>query len=212
MHPTSALAGWSCVFGFNERWRKFEWGDVVGEAPTTARDGACAPRATAWSRGRLSRLGGRIKIKRAATYITAASSTYDAFLVNNWTYNASTNPTPGLWNFYFDSSIDDMVPVPSPPPYGNYGDLTNNNGAAGQNSPVPSEKAFGNHQFLQYGSTYYDASYGVQYTGEQGFQNAAIAGFGNVAPPVGGNAAFYVSKPNGLNVGFTSSSIPNPIT
>jgi hypothetical protein len=74
VHPTSALAGWSCVFGFNERWRKFEWGDVVGEAPTTARDGACAPRATAWSRGRLSRLGGRIKIKRAGLASASAVS------------------------------------------------------------------------------------------------------------------------------------------
>ena len=42
VHPTGARAGWLCVAGPLKRRA------VVGEAPTTAREGACAPRATAW--------------------------------------------------------------------------------------------------------------------------------------------------------------------
>jgi hypothetical protein len=37
-------------------------------------------------------------------------------------------------------------------------------------------KSINNHQFLRYGSPFYDPSYGLEYTGEAGVQTTAIAG------------------------------------
>lgn len=44
----------------------------------------------------------------------------------------------------------------------------------GQNTEPPAEKVFGQHWIVYYGGTYYDASYGLTYSGEASFTSAAV--------------------------------------
>ena len=69
-----------------------------------------------------------------------------------------------------------MVPAQ---PGGVYGNLTSDAGLAGQNSPTPSEKIFGFHFIIKadLDGVYYDASYGVTYTGAADFETKAVAGY-----------------------------------
>ena len=85
-----------------------------------------------------------------------------------------------------------MVPVP---PGGVYGELTNAAGVRGKNSPTPSQKLFGRHFFLRYKSTYYDASYGVTYTGAKNFEQKALDGYGDFVPGSGGRKVDIVKVP-----------------
>jgi len=125
-----------------------------------------------------------------------------AFLVKDWTFGGPTNPLP--WTGYpylfdFPGSSFDMVP---PPTGGVYGDLTNQNTLAGQNTSPPSEKFFGNHVFLKYTDshsavTYYDPSYGGTYTSEADFQAKAIDAYGvqYQTDPITGHLQYLLKKP-----------------
>jgi hypothetical protein len=99
------------------------------------------------------------------------------FLVKDWTKDVASFPPPYSWQISLATQAD-MVPVPV---RSDYGDLLSSATVPGQNSYPPSEKVFSNHQFVKFGSSYYDASYGVTYTSENDFISKAIFGF----------AAFY---------------------
>jgi hypothetical protein len=102
-----------------------------------------------------------------------SSSGYQFFWVNSWTVNS----LPGEFTFPTVYALNDMLPIPSG---GNYGALTKADGAAGQNSPTPSEKCWGDHAFVQYGATslYYDPSYGLIHTSPADLQATCILCFG----------------------------------
>jgi hypothetical protein len=87
----------------------------------------------------------------------------DAFLVKNWSIG---NTTPTLapasatanYKYLFQTAVDhgEMWPPPGGPVSGGavgalYGDLKNDFGAAGQNSPTPGEKRFPNHALVTVG-------------------------------------------------------------
>jgi hypothetical protein len=99
------------------------------------------------------------------------TSGYGLFWVNAWTENDMTTDFsfPGV---YFSN---DLMPNPAG---GNYGAMTDGTGAAGQNSPTPSEKCWSDHAFVQYGSLYYDPSYGLIHTGPADLQSYCIKCFG----------------------------------
>ena len=69
-----------------------------------------------------------------------------------------------------------MYPVPDQSRYGQFTSLA---GIPGQNSgqASPSEKAFAAHFFAKVNGKYYDASYGVEYTGASDFEDKAVFGF-----------------------------------
>lgn len=106
------------------------------------------------------------------------------FLVKNWTPNAFA----GWKTLRFGGPAPDMMPKPQVGGMDSeiYGDFTSADTLRGQNSApkAPSQKVFNNHQFLRYTPTggaavYYDASYGVTYSGELNFQTTAVDGFGD---------------------------------
>jgi hypothetical protein len=117
-------------------------------------------------------------------------------VINNWCeigVSACPGGTPSYtdpWKYklLLNASGDYMVPPP-PPPLG-FGDLFNLAGIAGQNSSpfattpfirTPLDKVFDSHFIVQIpaamGNQYYDASYGVTYPSETGFQSQAVAGY-----------------------------------
>ena len=116
----------------------------------------------------------------------------DLLIVKNW--GAAT-----IGEFHFDSTFkyglimndggDFMVPER---PGGSYGDFTNATGAAGQNSPTPSEKIFTRHFVVRAGapSLYYDPSYGNgPFSSPRALESAELQGyarfFGDVDAPAG---------------------------
>ena len=105
---------------------------------------------------------------------------YQLFWVNAWTINDMTKDFE-FPNFKFPGEqypvSNDLLPTPTG---GNYSAMTNATGAAGQNSPTPSEKCWGDHAFVQYGTTslYYDPSYGLIHTSPADLQSTCIKCFG----------------------------------
>lgn len=110
------------------------------------------------------------------------------FIVKNWTYTepgrfAAAPLLPGfkyLWKTPDLSSSNEIQPEPADE---NYGDLTNGFGAAGQNSPNPSEKAWGDHAIIEVPAStgithrWLDSSYGKEYADEADFQGQSLVGF-----------------------------------
>jgi hypothetical protein len=160
-------------------------------------------------------LNGALAVKARATCNTILFPDYTRFLINNWTFNASTNPDlpippNGPWWWFAtaipgNNSLGEMVPPPDRNNPAIFGDLTNAIGSPGQNSPTPSEKLFKFHEFLKYtingSSKYYDPSYGLEYMDNVDFHNQAIAGYAtnpNLAM-LPGFARFAVQKPNDGN-------------
>jgi len=101
------------------------------------------------------------------------SSGYTLFWVNNWTENDMTIDFnfPGKPGYF----SNDLMPNPAG---GNYGAMSDATGAAGQHSPTPSEKCWGDHAFTQYKTLYYDPSYGFIHTGPADLQSNCIKCFG----------------------------------
>jgi hypothetical protein len=125
-------------------------------------------------------------------FIQAKSTDHSLFLVKNWAFPVPTQPDPTYqWLFTIPTPPNEMLPKPA----GNkYGDLTNVNGTAGQNSLTPSEKVFADHAFIRYPSgsgRYYDPSYGLTYDDPPSFEAKAIDGF---LAPVGPDT-YLVRKP-----------------
>ena len=113
-----------------------------------------------------------------ATVSTVVNPGSRIFLVKNWVFGTPTltNDPPFNYLFLLNASNGSMVGV------GNYGDLQNGSGAPGQNSATPAEKAFGYHFIQKLNNTYYDPSYGTNYTGAADFQTTAVAGYGEINP------------------------------
>ena len=101
--------------------------------------------------------------------------------------------------------VGEMVPPPDSNNPAVFRNLVNSIGAPGQNSPTPSEKLFGFHEFVKYSINgvirYYDPSYGLEYANNVDFHNQAIAGYAT-GPRVDinpGFALYAVQKPNDNN-------------
>lgn len=118
-------------------------------------------------------------------YVTATVDGGHVFFVKAWDDLTTSHP------FWFQDAIPDMIPPPlTDNPYAHYDDpnnpqyFLNERTAPGQGTAgtldCPSQKAFGNHQFLKYKCVYYDPSYGVTYADEAAFQ-ARLDGYGTVA-------------------------------
>lgn len=136
-------------------------------------------------------------------FIRVKPSVGQLFWVKDW------NKTSNI--FSFQSDQPDMQP---PPPDGTYGHYDRPGGnkfenlrtAPGQNSGTvpqpltgaPSQKAFGNHQFLELAGTYYDPSYGLTYASEADFQSH-LDGYGSVRDITSGRLRFNF-KPMGGTV------------
>ena len=111
-----------------------------------------------------------------ANWVEISVSDGDQMLVKNWAF--STTPLfPGAADFKWRFETNTPDPMVPDLPGSQYGQLTNNTGLAGQNSPKPSEKLFGFHFIVKANSGYYDPSYGVTYTGPRGFETSALEGY-----------------------------------
>jgi len=130
----------------------------------------------------------------------------NSFLVNLWTFG-----TPSLTNTTYNYCLQlnpdpdngyTMVPTVS-------GDVVNQQGVAGQNSPTSAEKIFGKHSFpmLSLDNKYYDPSYGANYTDDASFQARAVAGYSIVTCPVNTNP-FANVKPVGTKIEAHISPAP----
>jgi len=116
-------------------------------------------------------------------------------LSKNWTFKTPSLSDTGAYKWRLilkdeGDSVDGMVPANK---NNNYADLISEEGVAGQNSPTPSEKTFGQHfivkitdsQAIEDGkltTLYYDPSYGVAYKGnkeeaERDFEDNAVDGY-----------------------------------
>ena len=115
------------------------------------------------------------------------------FYVDNWSltnpanpHYFSANPYPVGPNEMQQLSIPPGVQPPGGQPP-NYGDITSLSGHPGQNDSTPSQKIWGDHEFLQYTDNsqnppvtlYYDPSYGAIYTGPMDFQTKSLMCFGS---------------------------------
>ena len=138
----------------------------------------------------------------AAVTITHAQT--NLFLVKDWTFgapsfsNAIPSSAPYIWKLQFPTNLADMVPLPSGSVFG---DITSLSTLGGQNTVPPAEKAFGSHYIIRIGSTYYDPSYGVTYTGELDFENIAVDGYGMRFSTDNNptNLIFRIKQSTGLN-------------
>ena len=110
-----------------------------------------------------------------ANWVIISPTDGNKMIVKNWTFNAGSYPAAAQYKWRFDINAGDYM-VPDLP--GSiYGDLTNINGLAGQNSPRPSEKLFDRHFIVKAQGGYYDPSYGVTYTGAANFESSALEGY-----------------------------------
>jgi hypothetical protein len=102
---------------------------------------------------------------------SATSTTSGGFLVKKWAFGTPTLGVPP-YDYYLELNNPDGSMVPS-----TSGDVQEQSGIAGQNSPSPAERVFGVHYFQLWNNLYYDPSYGVNYTDAADFQSKAIAGY-----------------------------------
>ncbi len=108
------------------------------------------------------------------------------FLVGNFNFWRESEPSAPEYKWrmnLFNEGVGlGMVPAP---PHHKFGDLESQTGIPGQNSPMPSEKVFGEHYVLyvpdltSYGfPVYLDPSYGTHYFNELDFELGAVVGYG----------------------------------
>jgi hypothetical protein len=126
--------------------------------------------------------------------LSSSSSSYNAFFVKSWSSSGSTG------NYYNSTAFsganwNEMSSWP-----GTYNQLTSGTGIPGQNTATPSEKFWGDHAIVRYGSTWYDPSYGVTYNSEADFQTKAIAYFGT---HITGCSYSFVQVDSTVNIHFT---------
>jgi len=128
----------------------------------------------------------------ASTNIDAQTSNgYGYLWANKWIINQM----PGYWvGLSTEVGIPaDLLPTPT---NGNYNAMTNTTGAAGQNSPTPSQKCWPDHAFQQYGSLYYDPSYGLIHFSPTDLQTNCMTCFGNYMGQSGSQQIFSVEQPS----------------
>jgi hypothetical protein len=104
------------------------------------------------------------------------------FMVKNWSAKKQSFPEENRFEFYltYEGGVDyGMVPPPK-----SYGDLVNEVGLPGQNTPTPSEKVFPDHFINDLssvsglkGDRYYDPSYGVTFKDADDFERKAVYGY-----------------------------------
>jgi hypothetical protein len=116
---------------------------------------------------------------------------------------------PYLWKMTFSAVPPEMQPPPNnATAFGTYGDFVNLATHHGQNTAPPLEKVFGNHYIIQYGSAYYDPSYGVTYASANDFENKSVQGYGLGVP--NDNVDLAVEPSSGLhNIQFSNLTIPH---
>lgn len=107
-----------------------------------------------------------------------ASGTH-GFLVKHWRFaDQPTYQTVNRWLFVTSHPapmVNEMVEAPSA---GNtYGALVSLDGAAGQWSPTPSQKAHFNHALLKVEGRLLDPSYGLEYVSASDFEEQALDGY-----------------------------------
>lgn len=116
-----------------------------------------------------------------ANLYTVRATDGTEMVIKNWAFT-STSPPPPLappeyqWKLKVNSG-DRMVPA-----LDQYGDLTNSDGMAGQNTGTPSEKIFRNHEIVKIQDTqnlqpFYDPSYGLRYKDMSDFEKQAVEGY-----------------------------------
>jgi hypothetical protein len=143
--------------------------------------------------------------------ITAISNA--AFLVKDFNQSATGSmpaaDAPYLWKMTFSAVPPEMQPPPNnATAFGTYGDFVNLATHHGQNTAPPLEKVFGNHYIIQYGSAYYDPSYGVTYASANDFENKSVQGYGLGVP--NDNVDLAVEPSSGLhNIQFSNLTIPH---
>ena len=162
----------------------------------------------------------------ASTRIRVTNTDGHDFMVKNWTtVNAGGEMPAGcetvggaLTTIQFTAVFGEMVPSPNGAGSTFYCDFNSQPpGIPGQNSPTPSEKVFIRHFIIMHTKTgqdctmsdcYYDASYGVTFRSEAGFQNNAIFGFVRQLPainPLKGRVTTTLPVPPGaLKIKFTA--------
>jgi hypothetical protein len=140
----------------------------------------------------------------SSDFVSVTVNDGDQMVVKNWTFSATpTFPAAAQfkWRMTFNPAAvaagDLMVP---PQPGGVFGDLTNQNTLAGQNTAPPSEKVFGRHFIVKKtgvtGGPYFDPSYGVEYANAADFESKAVDGYGRQFLGDAGNQ-LRVRKPGG---------------
>ena len=138
------------------------------------------------------------------------------FLVKDFTPSTTgsmpSSAAPYSWEMTFSSSAGEMQPPPVNTGYGIYGDFINLGKLYGQNTAPapPMEKVFGNHYIVQYGSSYYDPSYGATYTSANDFETQSVKGYGQGISGDNVDLEVELVPSSGLqNITFTSFTIPH---
>jgi hypothetical protein len=166
--------------------------DFDGMLASATKSGEC----TAWQDlfTQCLSVNGLVGINVKARPTSAAD---EAFLVKDWIKDPPTQAWPYAWRIAL-APPGDMVPVPAG---ADYGDLKSSTTLQGQNSGAasPSEKVFGAHFFIKFGSTYFDPSYGVTYTSTNDFVSKAVFGFGGNGANNGVTVTYDVRDPVAQN-------------
>ena len=107
-------------------------------------------------------------------------------LINSWALDSSPSypgANPWVYKLILNGCMTCSTDYMDPPPAGGYGDLSSLIGVPGQSTVTPIEKAFNRHFIVQIslasGNQYFDASYGLTYLDEAGFELQSVAGDGN---------------------------------
>jgi len=135
-----------------------------------------------------------------------------AFLVKKWKLPpfaqipSVTNQGVYLWVFR-SISANELFPPPDPNNPRKYGDIESLTGTDGQGTNDPQEKVHYNHAIIKIGTSWYDSSYGLTYSGPADFQSRALDGFVNFTVPQGVSATGIVSG-TGQGVTFRTSTQP----
>jgi hypothetical protein len=141
-----------------------------------------------------------------SSFIQVIPSDNSWMLVKNWSLGSqvATYPAPYYWNLTLPIEAGGSPGMVTTPPTTSWGGPTSGTGLPGQHTTTPSEKVFTQHFIVQApaGGAYYDPSYGVQYSGNCGFETSAVVGYAKVATETSTHWTYGVRQPSGCNISF----------
>jgi hypothetical protein len=120
----------------------------------------------------------------SSEFVRVQAKNQEHFMVNHWWINSgpSYQGDPDGYTYWLrlvpETGSHGMAPAPNPPVYGDFLKLPT---LKGQNTAPPAEAWFVNHYIVKFAGggaePYYDPSYGTRYSGEDDFEDDAVAGY-----------------------------------
>jgi hypothetical protein len=171
-----------------------------------------------WKTGGSGQCGAFARLLMAALNVNGISSSFTTvkpldsqtvMVVRDWTLGTPSHPDSAPYQYLLPLKVETsglgMVPLPSPPVFG---DLTSLSEIPGQNTSPPSEKVFGAHFIVKIDPAiappgqgpYFDPSYGVWYAGASDFEANAILGYAKFFSGDPVNTLRLRKKGGGVNI------------